>query len=196
MAVTVRALAADELAARLPDLAQLRIAVFRAWPYLYDGDADYEERYLSAYAENTGAVIIGAFDGAEMVGAATASPLGAHHSEFAEPLRRAGINPQTYFYFGESVLLPQWRGHGIGVRFFELREAAARARGFGQTIFSAVIRPEGHPMRPADYVPLDAFWRRRGYSRIDNLKTTFSWRDLGNAEETPKPMEFWHRRLP
>ena len=28
----------DELRARLDDLARLRIAVFRAWPYLYDGD--------------------------------------------------------------------------------------------------------------------------------------------------------------
>ncbi|MCE4506958.1 GNAT family N-acetyltransferase, partial [Xanthomonas hortorum pv. vitians] len=34
----------------LDAVAQLRIAVFRAWPYLYEGDADYERGYLAAYA--------------------------------------------------------------------------------------------------------------------------------------------------
>jgi len=30
----------------ISELARLRIRVFRDWPYLYDGDADYEARYL------------------------------------------------------------------------------------------------------------------------------------------------------
>ena len=42
MTVTTRVLTGDDLAAALPDVARLRIDVFRDWPYLYDGDADYE----------------------------------------------------------------------------------------------------------------------------------------------------------
>ena len=42
----------DALREWLPRLAGLRIAVFRAWPYLYEGEAAYEERYLAAYADS------------------------------------------------------------------------------------------------------------------------------------------------
>ena len=49
MSVTVRALTGDEIHAALPDLAALRIAVFAAYPYLYDGDAAYEADYLREF---------------------------------------------------------------------------------------------------------------------------------------------------
>ena len=39
------------LPAFVPDLARLRIAVFRDFPYLYDGTLAYEERYISTYLE-------------------------------------------------------------------------------------------------------------------------------------------------
>ena len=47
----VRAAVNAALEAALGDVAALRIAVFRDWPYLYDGDADYEARYLDTYAQ-------------------------------------------------------------------------------------------------------------------------------------------------
>ncbi len=66
----------------LDNLARLRIAVFRDWPYLYDGDADYERDYLRAY-QSPGAVVVAAYDGARMVGAATGAPMEHHASDFA-----------------------------------------------------------------------------------------------------------------
>ena len=73
--ITVRPLTGAALDAALDDVARLRIAVFRAWPYLYDGDLDYERRYLKAYRQSAHAVLVGAFDGADLVGAATGTPL-------------------------------------------------------------------------------------------------------------------------
>jgi len=99
------------------------------------------------------------------------------------------------FYFGESVLLPQYRGHGIGVKFFEEREAAARAFGYPLCCFCGVQRPDDHPMKPADYVPLDAFWGNRGYVQRPDLVASFSWRDIGDAAETAKPMVYWMKDL-
>jgi len=193
--VTLRTLSGEALAERLDDLAGLRITVFHEWPYLYDGDADYERRYLSKFAASEGAVVIGAFDGEMLVGAATAAPLADHFDEFAAPFVKAGLKPERYFYFGESVLLPAYRGRGIGVRFFEEREAAARRGGFDRVVFCGVIRPDDHPSRPADYVPLDGFWRNRGYRPMPGMTCTFSWRDIGEAKETSKPMQFWTREL-
>lgn len=191
----VRRLSRAEVEAAFDDLARLRIMVFRDFPYLYDGDLDYERRYLAAYLESPRAVVIGAFDGAQLVGAATATPLADHFEEFAKPFAERGLDPSGYFYFGESVLLAPYRGRGVGVRFFEEREKAAREAGFPRCIFCAVVRPSGHPSRPAGYRPLDGFWSRRGYARIDGLATGFSWRDIGETEETVKPMEFWQKAL-
>jgi GNAT superfamily N-acetyltransferase len=194
--VTVRRLSRQDAEARFDALAALRIEVFRAYPYLYEGDAAYERDYLATYMRSPGAVVIGAFDGERLVGAATGTPLAEHRAEFAAPFAERGLDVDDFFYFGESVLKSGYRGQGVGVRFFEERERAACEAGFGNTVFSAVVRPADHPMRPEGYVPLDDFWKNRGYSRIDGLVTTFSWRDVGEEEETAKPMEYWMRTLP
>ena len=195
MPAEVRPLSRGEVAARFDELAGLRIAVFRAWPYLYDGDLDYERGYLQTYVAAPGAFVCGAFDGDRLVGAATASPLAQHKEEFAGPFAECGLDVGDFFYFGESVLLPEYRGQGVGVRFFEEREAEALRQGFSRCVFSAVIRPADHPSRPAGYEPLDAFWRNRGYRRIDGLRTSYSWKDLGDSAETAKPMEYWMREV-
>lgn len=195
MTVEVRRLSREEAQAAFDDLARLRIEVFRDFPYLYDGDLDYERRYLATYMAAPGAAIVGALDGGRLVGAATASPLAEHFEEFAEPFAARGLDPAEFFYFGESVLRKRYRGQGIGVRFFEEREKAAREAGFSRCVFSAVVRPQGHPARPAGYMPLDAFWAKRGYARIEGLVTGFSWRDISEAQESVKPMEFWQKRL-
>lgn len=195
MGVVVRPLTRDEIAARFDDLAHLRITVFRAWPYLYDGDPAYERDYLKTYLAAPGAFVCGALDGDALVGAATASPLAEHKEEFAEPFAAQGLAVEDFFYFGESVLLPQYRGHGVGVRFFEEREAEARRQGFSRCVFSAVIRPADHALRPKDYVPLDGFWRNRGYQRVPGLSTTYGWKDVNDSAESDKPMEYWIRDL-
>ncbi|MEM1377327.1 MAG: GNAT family N-acetyltransferase [Pseudomonadota bacterium] len=193
--LSVRPLTLSEARARFDDLAHLRITVFREWPYLYDGDVDYERSYLATYFKSPNAFIAGAFHGDKMVGACTASPLADHATEFSEPFGALGLNLDDYFYFGESVLLPAYRGEGVGVKFFEYREAEAKRQGFSSCVFSAAHRPNDHPFRPSNYVPLDSFWRKRGYSQIDGLATRFAWKDIGESHETEKPMTFWMKKL-
>ncbi len=59
----VRSLTGADILPILPDLARLRITVFRDWPYLYDGTLEYEEKYLATFAAAKGAVVIAAYDG-------------------------------------------------------------------------------------------------------------------------------------
>ena len=193
--VEVRALTEGEIAGALDALAALRIAVFRAYPYLYEGTEDYERGYLAEFAASPGAVLVAAFDGERIVGAATGAPLSTQKAEFRAPFDAAGFDAAEIFYFGESVLLPEYRGRGIGHAFFAHREAQARKAVAGHAAFCAVVRTEDHPARPAGYQPLDAFWRRRGYAPVEGLVTQFSWQDIGQAGETPHPMQFWMRRL-
>jgi GNAT superfamily N-acetyltransferase len=195
MSLRIAPIGRDALADALPELARLRIAVFADWPYLYDGDEAYEARYLAAYRDSPGAIVVGAWDGERLVGAATGTPMEDHADDFAAALAGCGLAAERVFYCAESVLLPEYRGQGAGHRFFDLREEHARALGRSHAAFCAVIRPADHPMRPAGYRPLDAFWRARGYAPVDGAIARFAWRDLGAAEESEKPLQLWLRRL-
>jgi GNAT superfamily N-acetyltransferase len=192
-AITIRTLAGDEIVAAINDLAQLRIRVFADWPYLYDGDAAYEADYLREFVAATDSLMVAACDGSRIVGAATASPMKTQKPAFRAPFEAHGIDTSRLFYFGESVLLRDYRGQGIGKAFFDAREAGARAWGANAATFAAVIRPEGHPDRPEDYVSLDGFWRKRGYAPIDGFVTELPWKEHGEAQESAKRMQNWLR---
>jgi len=71
----IEALRGEDLRRHIDDVARLRIEVFRDYPYLYDGDADYERTYLAALAASRGGIVAVAFDGATVVGAAPGAPL-------------------------------------------------------------------------------------------------------------------------
>ncbi|MFP4328796.1 MAG: GNAT family N-acetyltransferase [Paracoccaceae bacterium] len=179
----------------LDDVARLRIEVFRDFPYLYDGDLAYERRYLDIYRSSAQAVLVGAFDGAQLVGAATGTPLADHAEDFAAAFAGSGIEMETVFYCAESVLLPAWRGRGIGHRFFDLREEHARRNGFTRVAFCSVVRPVDHPLRPVDHAPLDPFWRKRGYRPVPGVIAHFRWKDIDRETDTAKPLQFWMREL-
>lgn len=198
--LSVRIATGPDLDQHIPALAALRIQVFREFPYLYDGDIDYESRYLQTYRDARDSIVILVLDGARVVGASTALPLAEETDEVKAPLVAEGYAPSRVFYLGESVLLPAYRGRGLGVRFFAEREAHAqrlaeqRGEAFDWLTFCAVHRDQNDPRRPADYVPLNAFWQRRGYRHHPELRTSFSWKEIGEPEETPKPMAFWLKR--
>ncbi|SMX42474.1 GNAT family N-acetyltransferase [Maliponia aquimaris] len=191
----VEVLTGAALEAALDDVARLRIAVFRAFPYLYDGDFTYERRYLQTYRDSAAAVLVGAFDGERLVGAATGTPLEDHAEDFAGAFDGAGYDLAEVFYCAESVLLPEYRGHGIGHRFFDLREAHARALGRKHVCFCGVVRLADHPLRPADYAPLDPFWRKRGYAPLPGVVAEFRWKDIDQEQQTTKPLQFWIKAL-
>lgn len=195
MSVSVYRLDAQALSQAIPEIAALRMAVFRDWPYLYDGDLAYEKDYLQPYLDNPNACIVGAFDRGTLIGAATATPLRDHADDFAQAFAGSPHNIDALYYCAESVLLPAYRGQGIGHLFFDIREQAARDLGYRAVCFASVIRPQDHPSRPDTYRPLDAFWRARGYTPLADVVAEFRWKDLGEVEESAKPLQFWHRTL-
>ena len=194
--VQVRRIAGTELGPWLDAVARLRIAVFRDWPYLYAGDLAYERDYLRAYARSPDSVFVLAFDGDEVVGASTGLPLADDTDEFQRPFRDAGRAVDDVFYFGESVLLPAYRGIGLGHRFFDEREAHAAALGrFAWTGFCAVDRDPADPRRPAGHRGNEAFWTKRGYVRQPGLTVHLAWQEIGEPAPTEKPLTFWLRPL-
>lgn len=193
--ITIRALQGADLEQHLDAVAGLRIAVFRDWPYLYDGALEYERDYLQTYRESAQALLVGAFDGDRLIGASTSTPMEDHAAEFAAPFANQSLPLTDILYGAESVLLTEYRGLGLGHRFFDLREDHARALGRRHVAYCSVQRPDDHPMRPPHYRSNDAFWLGRGYAPLSGVIAEFSWRDVGDVAETKKPLQFWMRAL-
>lgn len=184
-----------EIGRHVDALADLRIAVFRDWPYLYQGTREYEAKYLGLYLRCPRSLAVLAWAGADCIGASTVLPLADAGAEAQQPFRTGGYDVESIDYFGESVVLKPHRGRGLGVKFFELREAHARELGLNLCAFCAVERSEDDPRRPPDYIANDAFWTRRGYRKAPQIVTSFSWPDIGETQSTPKRMTFWLRDL-
>lgn len=192
----VERVAGAGLAPWLGAVAELRVRVFRDWPYLYEGDLAYEQDYLRAYADSADSLVVLALDGDRVVGASTGLPLADDAPAFRQPFLDAGRAVDDVFYFGESVLLPAYRGLGIGHRFFDEREAHAAALGrFRWTAFCAVDRDPDDPRRPAGHRGNEAFWAKRGYARQPGMTVRLAWREIGEASASEKPLTFWLRRL-
>ena len=196
MTVTVRFFAGAAMRSWLPALARLRVAVFRDWPYLYDGAAETGQAEPSALARSPRGGLAVAFDGTEPVGCASCLPLADAEAVIQAPFRAAGRDPARYCHFGEAVLLARYRGQGIGVTFFRQREAHARQNADADyACFCAIDRPPDHPLRPAGAVPLDGFWQRRGYTHHPELACTLRWKQVDTAERVEQRLSFWIKPL-
>ena len=194
--VRVETRTGDAILPLMADLQRLRVQVFREWPYLYDGEETYETTYIRAYAKSPRAAIVAALDGPRCVGASTCLPMQDETANLQAPFLARGWDPARFFYFGESVLLPEYRGQGIGVAFFAQREAHARAVSDAAfACFCAVERPADHPARPLGAAGLEGFWRKRGYQMEPGLACTMRWKEVGQAEQTSHRLQFWIKPL-
>ena len=194
--IDIKRFSGPALSQRLDDVARLRITVFREFPYLYDGDMEYERKYLQTYMRCPEAVVVVAFDNGTVVGASTGIPMANEEPAFRKPFEENGYDPARVFYCAESVLRKEYRGQGAGARFFEERETHARTLGgFDWIGFCAVVRPCDHPLRPPNYQPLDRFWQKRGYTKHPRLQAQFTWKDTDQSEPTSKALEFWLKSL-
>lgn len=193
--ITIQTFKGAAIEPYLQDLGQLRMEVFREYPFLYDGDIEYEIDYLKTYANCPETTLVVIFDEHKIIGASTAIPLEFETPEFQQPFKEQAFNLSEIFYLGESVLLPTYRGQGIYRHFFEEREAAARQYGCLYASFCTVIRDENDKRRPSHYQPLDKVWQRFGYAKHPALRTHYRWKEIDSSEQSDKPMAFWIKTL-
>ena len=130
--VTFKRLSGAAIVPFVRDLARLRIDIFREYPYLYDGDEDYELNYLKTYVQSPRSIVMLVFDGNRLVGATTGLPMADETTEFQRPFLDRDLDVRGIFYCGESVLRPSCRGRGIYRQLFRAREDP-RARSAAST---------------------------------------------------------------
>lgn len=188
----LKSLSGPEAQKYISELAQLRMRVFQEYPYLYEGDYEYEKQYLQRYFSCPESFVLVVLDEGRLVGATTAIPLSKESEEFQAQYRVLDLNPEQIYYFGESALLPEYRGLGLGKEFMRLREEQAqKANRYRFCSFCGVHRDPEDPRRPKHYRPLDTFWKAQGFERMKNGFTTIAWKEIGEQHATPKAMQIW-----
>jgi len=186
-----------DIAKVVDQLAKLRMTVFREYPYLYDGNLMYEQNYLQSYVKSSRSLaVIAKTESQFVVGASTCLPLSDEESRLQGNFEGKGYDVSEIFYFGESVVLPMYRGAGLGKKFFEFRENHAKSFStYKHTSFCSVVRPEGHPLKPQNYTSPEPLWQRLGYSKLQGITTQYSWPDFGEQDESEKLMQFWSKKI-
>jgi len=179
----------------IKDLANLRIQLLREYPYLYDGDMEYEEEYLQPYLKSEKSKVMLVMDNEKIVGATTAIPLKDEVLDIREPFLQNNENINKIFYLGESLLLPEYRGQGTYKEFFRFREEVAKEQGYTKTAFMSVVRPADHPCKPKKYQSLEPIWQHFGYHCVPNLLVFFPWKEIGESAQSKKPLMIWMKNL-
>ena len=174
---------------------RLHVEVFYDWPYLYQGDPAAPP-YISDYVEIPRAALFLATHHGNPIAAATCLPLQDESANVQAPFLARNWDPARFFYFGEGIISAPYRGQGLGVRIFELRESHARAVSTADyALFCSVRRPANHPLRPANPHTNDAFWRNRGYTPMPGTSCTMTWTDRGDPAPSAHTLDFWIKSL-
>lgn len=196
MNIVFKKASGGEIQPYVEKLGQLRIQVFADWPYLYDGDLEYEKKYLQTYVQSKKSFIFMIFDGDTLVGATTAIALTDETPEFQKPFHQKNIPISEVVYFGESILLPKYRGQGFGKRFMEERlQFAKSTEGIKTVAFCAVQRDWTDKRKPKEAKPLDEFWLSLGFQQQQDMKAEYEWKDIGETSSSKKYLKFWLKNI-
>lgn len=175
-------------------VAELRIEIFREFPYLYKGDMETERGYFKSYSQCLNSLFVIARENGKVVGALTGIPLADALDECWTSHSDMAID--RVYYWGDIVVQKQHRGKGLGKKLCELFEKAIKEmKSFEMIAFKEIIRAGNHPKRPKDYHSLDAFWQKRGYKKHPELTSSVSWKEIGSVEKVDHEMVFWLKTL-
>ena len=195
MEITEQLLSGTAIADALDDLATLRLDIFPEYPYLYQGKREDELTYLGFYAEAPDACVILTYDGLTVIGAVTGMPLVHEDAQMLQAFDGTAFSLNEAYYVGELLFRPAYRNCGLGRTLLDRFESHIRSLGRYRTFTCATVeRPDDHPLRPRDYIPITKFLARTGFVRLPGVTTHFIWRETDGVKRD-HPMQFWSKEL-
>jgi GNAT superfamily N-acetyltransferase len=177
----------------IDELGRFRIEIFKEFPYLYEGDLEYERKYLSRYPESPEGILILTKDTRGLIGACTGIPLQDEDTEFVKPFQT--VNIEEIFYIGEVMVRADSRGKGLGTMLLSKMLDLITGSRFKTACFYTVDRGINHPLRPNNYNSSESLWKRFGFVKDPEKLVYFRWKDLGHSTKTDKPMNVWIKKL-
>ena len=195
MSLTTKLLTGREVEEILDSLATLRLEIFREYPYLYDGKRESELRYLQGYAQAAEACVLTVTAAGRIVGAATGMPLQHEQKEIVAPFAATAYPLDSVYYVGELLFYPPYRNRGLGMKLLSMMEDKIRSScSYRYLTCATVVRPNDHPQRPANYLPIGRFLHRTAFRAVPAAFTSFTWLETDGVSRN-HPMQFWIKEL-
>ena len=179
----------------LEDIAQMRISMFREFPYLYAGYIEYEREYLENYFKSDTSTILLVFDEGEVVAFSSSILLADELDEIKRPFLDRNLPVEEYLYIGEMMIKPEYRGKGLLRKFFESQESYAKQNGYQHAVFMTVKRDKNHPARPIEYKEIDPIWRHFGYERMQGIFIAMPWQRVDTGKEEMNYLDVWYKDI-
>lgn len=198
--VNITLIPRDQLARYSSLLSSWRISSFRDFPYLYEGNAEYEQEYLNGFCVNPRSVMFAAYCNDETIALLSALPLESSFEIIRETgalSALCGIPCDEIFYIGEVIVHPEYQGRGIARMLMKEAEDYAAKQGYGASCFLTVVRDPHDPRRLAQYYDPDLIWSRLGYT-LTTITTSFDWptRQLdGTVGTMAHELVYWFKPL-
>lgn len=196
---SIKVLTGDALKELVPFIATERIIAFSEYPYLYAGNFSEEMSDLAAFVQEPDSACAIAYYGETPIGLLTGCPIAHAFRYFKESptvLDKEDTTVSSCYYFAEIIVLPEHRGKRLSGKLFDVLEDHAKKLGYTQGAFITESH-ESHPLKPANYQPLEPLWNRLNYKKKP-LKLHASWRTYqpdGSAEHQEHAVYFWTKIL-
>ena len=196
MGVTVEIYVGKDSADYIEAVSRLRIQIFKEYPYLYEGELDYERRYMQGYTSDDKAMIaIARVDGI-LAGVSTGIPL-VSDSEIVSDAKKVfsqeNIDIGDFYYYGEVIVLPEFRGQGITTKLYSSQNDLIKTWGFKHVCILTVLIYEHHPLKPLTYRSPDGMWQHLGFFR-NKLSVDYHWPTIqpdSSVKDVSNTLEFW-----
>ncbi|HEY2809907.1 MAG TPA: hypothetical protein VGJ00_00725 [Rhabdochlamydiaceae bacterium] len=194
--IHVRSFTGSSIKNYLHSIAKLLVQIFKEYPYLLDANIAQQAEYIKNVATYKESIAVLIFDNTTLVGASIGVPLIAEPARILQPFHARQTTIQDYYFFSASLLLKPYRGRGIGHHFFDVREAhVLHYKKYAHICFCAPQMSESDPDRPDDYLPLDDFWRKRGYIHHPDMHCRVPWQSINKQLPEEKQLSFWIKDL-
>lgn len=195
MEISKQLLTGTAIADALDEVATLRLEIFQEYPYLYQGRREDELTYLVTYAEAPDASIILAYHGQAVIGAVAGMPLIHEDALMLGAFAGTTFPLNEIYYVGELLFRPDYRNGGLGRKLLAQLESHIRSLGCYRKLTCATVdRPDDHPLRPRDYIPITKFLARTDFARLPGVTTSFIWRETDGVKRD-HTMQFWVKNL-
>ena len=190
----------SEILPYIQTVSEMRIQEFESFPYLYKGNFNYEKEYMIGFSKGLKSCLGVAKIDNHIVGICTGMPLQSDADILKDAelvYRNVGHDPGKYYYFGEFIVLPKYRGFGISRKLSYDMEKIAQNLGYHKICLLTVVRNDKDPRKPKNYKNTDYIWESLGY-KPDNLTINYHWPTIlqsGEVVDDINPMQFWSKNI-
>jgi GNAT superfamily N-acetyltransferase len=191
--ITYQLLQGEKIQDFIEEIARLRIEIFREFPYLYDGNYEYETKYLKKFADIDESIVVLALDENKVIGAFTSLPMRFEQEGVKQEIPSDWI--KNAFYLSEIVLEKTYRKQGIGRTMFQLMlDRINTLQKYNRILFASIEREENHPFKPKDYTSNDEIWIKQGFQKTP-YRSTISWKEINEVTESSKELSIWEKEI-